>query len=144
MVAMPYILVNMVLEIFSWVLLCTTGAALLSKYPLTNRYLPAPVRKRRILAFLAQGLVLAVISVVPIRVVTRGGSTALAQPVFEVFFYIGFANVVVLTYQFLDKRFLRTTPKVLRRLVIAISAAVLTSAAAIGVFAAAVGLFVIR
>ena len=61
MVAMPYILVNLVLEIFSFILFCTTGAALLSKYSLTNRYLPARWRNRRTLAFVAQGLVCAVV-----------------------------------------------------------------------------------
>ena len=34
----------MVLEMFSLILICMTGAALLSKYPLTNRYLPAQLR----------------------------------------------------------------------------------------------------
>ena len=40
MVAMPFILVNLVLEIFSLSVFCMTSAALLSKYSVTNRYLP--------------------------------------------------------------------------------------------------------
>jgi len=142
MVAMPYILVNLVLEIFSFILFCTTGAALLSKYSLTNRYLPARLRNHRTLAFVAQGLVLSVLSMVVVLVVARGRPVfLLAQPVFELFFNIGVANSVVLTYQLLDGRWLLNTPKVPRRVLIALCAVVMTSAAAIAVLAAAVRLF---
>jgi len=73
MVAMPYILVNLVLEIFSFILFCTTSAALLSKYSLTNRYLPAQLRNHRTLAFIAQGMVVSVLSIVVVLVKARGG-----------------------------------------------------------------------
>ena len=142
MVAMPYILVNLVLEIFSFILFCTTGAALLSKYSLTNRYLPARLRNHRTLAFVAQGLVLSVLSMVVVLVVARGRPVfLLARPVFELFFNVGVANSVVLTYQLLDGRWLLNTPKVPRRVLIALCAVVMTSAAAIAVLAAAVRLF---
>src|SRR6266478_1545709 len=142
MVAMPYILVNLVLEIFSFIFFCSTGAALLSKYSLTNRYLPARLRNHRTLAFVAQGLVLSVLSMVVVLVVARGRPVfLLAQPVFELFFNVGVANSVVLTYQLLDGRWLLNTPKVPRRVLIALCAVVMTSAAAIAVLAAAVRLF---
>ena len=142
---MPYILVNLVLEIFSFILFCMTSAALLSKYPLTNRYLPAPLRNHRTRAFLSQGLVVSVLSIVVVLVKARGGPIFLvAQSIFEWFFNIGVANSVVLTYQFLDRRYLLNTPTVQRRLLIAICAVVMTSAGAIAVLAAAVGLFMFR
>jgi len=146
MVAMPYILVNLVLEIFSWILFCMTSAALLSKYSFTNRYLPAQLRTRKALAFVAQGLVLAVLSIVVVLVVARGRKPVfiVAQSVFEWFFNIGFVNSVALTYQFLDSRYFRSMPTVPRRLVFAIGAVVMSSAAAIAVFAGALKLFMFR
>lgn len=145
MVAMPYIVVNLVLELFSFVLFCMTSAALLSKYPLTNRYLPARLRNHRTLSFVAHGLVLSALSIAVLLVVARGRPVFLAaQFIFEWFFGIGVANSAVLTYQFLDRRYLLHTPKVLRRLLFAICAVVMTCAAALGVLGAAVRLFVIR
>jgi len=67
MVPMPYILVNIVLGRLSLILFCLTSAALLSQYPRANRYLPPQLRKERTLAFVAQALVLAVLSIVVVR-----------------------------------------------------------------------------
>ena len=145
MVAMPYILVNLVLETFSWILFCVTSAALLSKYTLANRYLPAPLRTRRMLAFLAHGLLLSVLSMGAAVVVARGGPVFISsQFLFELFFYMGVANSMVLTYQFLDRRVLRNAPRVSRRLLIALCAFLMPSAAAIAIYVTAVRLFVIR
>lgn len=145
MVAMPYILVNMVSDVLSLILFCMTSAALLSKYRVTNRYLPAQLRNHKILAFVAQGLVLLVLSIVVVHVTARGRTAfIIARFIFELFFYIGFANSVVLTYQFLDGRYFLNTPKVQRRLSIGTCAVVITSAAFIAVAIAVVGLFTIR
>ena len=145
MVAMPFILVNLVLEIFSLIVFCMTSAALLSKYSVTNRYLPAQVRDHRTLAFVAQALLLFVLSIVVVLVLARGRNVFIVeQSIFEWFFYMAFANSVVLTYQFLDRRHLRNTPKILRRLLMAIGAVVMTAAAAITVLAGAVKLFMMR
>jgi len=145
MVAMPFILVNLVLEIFSLIVFCMTSAALLSKYSFTNRYLPARVRDHRTLAFVAQALLLFVLSIVVVLVLARGRNVFIVeQSIFEWFFYVAFANSVVLTYQFLDGRYLRNMPKILRRLLMAIGAVVMTAAAAITVLAGAVKLFMMR
>jgi hypothetical protein len=145
MVAMPYILVNMVSDVLSLILFCATSAALLSKYPWTNRYLPAQLRNHRILAFAAQGLVLSVLSIGVVFAMGSGRTTFLfARFIFGLFFYVGFANSVVLTYQFLDGRYFLKTPKIQRRLLIATCAVVMTSAAAIAVAIALVGLLTIR
>jgi len=145
MIPMPYILVNMVLETFSLILFCSTGAALLSKYPLTNSYLPGKLRTHRIRAFVAQGLVLSAISIVV--VLAAPGNAAgyiFTRFLFSCFFYVGLANSIVLTYQLLDGRCLLNMPKVRRRLLIVLCAVVMPSAAIIAVIVAVVGLFTIR
>ncbi len=71
MIAMPYIVVNMVLGILSLMFFCVTSAALLSKYPSANRHLPAQLRRSRSLAFVANGFMLSVLSIVVVLVVKR-------------------------------------------------------------------------
>jgi hypothetical protein len=145
MIPMPYILVNMVLETFSLILFCTTGAALLSKYPLSNSYLPGKLRTHRIRAFVAQGLVLSAISIVVVLVAPgNAAGYVFTRFLFSCFFYVGLANSIVLTYQLLDGRYLLNVPKVRRRLLIVLCAVVMPSAAIIAVIAAVVGLFTIR
>ena len=145
MVAMPYILVNIVLGKLSLIFFCITSAALLSKYPLANLYLPARLRNRKILAFVAHGLVLLVLSIVVVLVMARLRKTFIYSVfIFELFFYIGFVNSVVLAYQFLDKRYFLNTPKVQRRLLIAIFSVVMTAVPVIVVIIAVYGLFIIR
>lgn len=140
MVAMPYIVVNIVADLLSLMLFCVSSAALLSKYELISRYLPAQWRSHRTLVFVAHVLVLAVLSMIVVRVTTRGT----ARFIFEMFFYIGFANSVVLTYQFLNARYFHNIPKVQRRLLIGACAAVTTSAAVFAVTTSVVALFAIR
>ena len=145
MVAMPYILVNIVLGILSLILFCITSAALLSQYPRANRYLPPQLRKKRTLAFVAQALVLAVLSIVVVRGWTglRNGFIY-SSHIFDVFFYIGLINSVVLTCQFLDARFFLNTPTVQRWLLIGMVSVAMISLSAIVVLTAVVGLFIIR
>lgn len=145
MVAMPYILVNIVLGILSLILFCITSAALLSQYPRANRYLPPQLRKKRALAFVAQALVLAVLSIVVVRgwAGLRNGFIY-SSHIFDVFFYIGLINSVVLTCQFLDARYFLNTPKVQRLLLIGMVSVAMISLSAIVVLTAVVGLFIIR
>jgi len=135
MVPMPYILVNIVLDRLSLILFCITSAALLCQYPRANLYLPAPLRNRKTLAFVAQALVLAALSMVVVR-----GRARLV----DLFFYIGLVNSVVLTYQFLDARMFLNTPRIQRRLLIGMMSVVTISISAIVVLTAVVGLFTIR
>jgi len=145
MIPMPYILVNMVLETVWLILFCTTGAALLSKYPLTNSYLPGKLRNHRIRAFVAQGLVLSAISIVVVLVAPgNAAGYVFTRFLFNCFFYVGLANSIVLTYQLLDGRYLLNMPRVRRRLLIVLCAVVMPSAAIIAVIVAVVGLFTIR
>lgn len=146
MVAMPYILVDMVLNILSLIFFCITSAALLSRYTSANRYLPAQLRNQKTLAFVAQGLVLSVLSIAVVLVSARvrNVSYILSPFIFELFFCLGVINSVVLSYQFLDRRYLLNTPKVQRRLLIAIISVVMTSVPVIAVVTAVVGLFIIK
>jgi hypothetical protein len=145
MVAMPYILVNLVLEILSLILFCTTSTALLSKYRWTDRYVPQRLRNHKTLVFVAYGFVLSVLSLAVLPVVARGRAVFITwQFVFELLFFAALANSVVLTYQFLDGRFLRNAPKVQRRLWIALGAVVMPFAAAIAVVGVVIRLFMIR
>ena len=77
MVAMPYIVVNAVLSLISLILLALTGAALLSKYSWANGYLPARWRGRRLVAFLAHGLVLSLLLIV---LVSYARDTSVPRP----------------------------------------------------------------
>src|SRR6185503_14552079 len=105
MVAMPYILVNLVLESLALILFWVTSAALLSKYSVTNRYLPAVLRTPRPIAFVAHGLVVLTLSLAILLIVARGGPVFIvAQSTIEFLCYIGLANSVVLIYQSLDGR----------------------------------------
>lgn len=145
MIAMPYIAVNIVLDILSLTFFCMTSAALLSAYPFANRHLPAQLRNRRTLAFVAHGLVLSVLSIVVVLVAARRRNAYISSFfVFELFFYIGLINSLVLAYKFLDRRYFLSTPKIQRRLLIAICSVVMTFVPVIAVIAVVVRLFIIR
>ena len=145
MVAMPYILVNIVFGRLSLILFWITSAALLSQYRQTNRYLPAPLRTPRAVAFVAHALVLAVLSLVVMSAWVRLGRGFLySSSIFDLLFSIGLINAAVLTYQFLDARYFLNTPKVRRRLLIGTVSVVTISVLAIVVVTAVVGLFIIR
>jgi len=145
MVAMPYILVDIVLGILSVLFFSITSAALLVRYPSANRYLPARLRKERALAFIAQWFVLSVFSIAVVLVIARIRNGSIFSPfIFDLFFFLGLINSVVLIYQFLDKRYFLNTPKAQRRLLITILAVVMTSVPALAVLTAVVALFIIK
>jgi len=64
--------------------------------------------------------------------------------VFDVLFFIGALNSAVLAYQFLDKRYFLSMPKVPRRLLIALCSTVVTGVPLLAVVIAVVGLFIIK
>ena len=145
MVAMPYILVDIVLGMLSLMFFSLSSAALLSRYPTAGRYLPARLRDRRAVAFLAHGLVLSVLSVVAAFLVARLRNTGFYSPfLFDLFFCIALVNSVVLAFQFMDKRYLLSTPKLQRRLLLGTLSVVMTFVPAVAVIVAVVGLFTIR
>ena len=145
MIAMPYILVDIVLSKLSLIFFCITGAALLCRYPWSNLWLPAQLRNRKVLAFVAHGLVLSVLSIVVIHVVARLGHLPTFSPrIYDWFFSIGLIISMVLVYQFLDTRYFQNTPRAPRRLLIGILSLVMTVVPALVVVTAVVGLFVIR
>jgi len=146
MVAMPYILVNIILDLFSLALFSMTSVALLSRSRFADRWLPAQLRGRRTLTLIVtQGLVLVGLSIVAMWVVSRLRHVYIfSLPVFDVLFFIGAVNCVVLAYQFLDERCFLGMPKVPRRLLIALCSTVVTGVPLLAVVTAAVGLFVIK
>jgi hypothetical protein len=146
MVAMPYILVNIVLDVFSLVLFCMTSVALLSGPRLARFWLPAQLRQRRAPTLIVtQGSVLTVLSIVAMWVVSRLRYVHIfSLLVFDVLFFIGALNCVVLAYQFLDERCFLSMPKVPRRLLIALCSTVVTGVPLLAVVTAVVGLFVIK
>ena len=145
MVPMPFILVNIVLDRLSVILFCITSAALLSRYPRANRYLPPQLRRKRTLAFIAQAFVVAVLSIVVVRGSARLTSGSIdSSTIVDLFFYIGLINSMVLTCQFLDARYFLNTPKVQRRLLIGMVSVVVVSLSAVVVLTAVFGLFTIR
>jgi hypothetical protein len=146
MVAMPYFLVNIVFDIFSMVLFCATSVALLSRSRFVGLWLPARFRERTTLALIVtQGLVLSVLSLVAWRVVARLRYVKIFSILlFDVLFFIGVLNSVVLAYQFLDQRCFLSMPKIRRRLLIALCSAVMTCVPLFAAVTAMVGLFVIK
>jgi len=146
MVAMPYILVNIVLDIFALVLFCTTSVALLSGSRFARRWLPSQLRQRQTLTLLVtQALLLAVLSIVAMPVVTRLRYVSLfSLLLFDVLFFIGALNCMVMAYQFLDARCFRSMPKLRRRVLIALCSAVVTCVPLLAAVTAIVGLFIIR
>lgn len=141
MIPMPYILVNIVLDELSLLFFCITTAALLSKWPLANLWLPVPMKNRKTLAFVAHALVLIVI----VRVMARWWRGFLFSPfISDILTCIGLINSVVLAYRFLDKRYFLNMPKVQRRFLLAIFSLVMTFVPFLAVVTAMVGLFVIK
>jgi len=145
MIAMPYILVDIVFSKLSLILFCTTSAALLSRWSFANLWLPAQLRNRRILAFVAHGLVLSVLSMIAVPIIARIGNVSTFSPsISDSFFSIGLINSVVLAYQFMDKRYFLNTPKLQRRVVIAVLSLVMVVVPAFAVVIAVIGLFIIK
>jgi hypothetical protein len=141
---MPYVLVNIVLDMLSLVFFCLTSAALLSRYAFANRWLPR-VRHRRPAAFVAYALALSVLLIIAARVTGRLRNVdVLSVPLHDVFLYIGVVNSVVLIYQAMDRCCFLNTPRLQRRLLLVVMSVVMTVVPVIAVIAAVFGLFIIR
>ena len=145
MVAMPYILVNIVSDILSVLYFCLTTAVLLSKYPVTNRYLPPFLRRRRVVAFVVHTLLLIGLLTLGVFVTDTLRNVHLGSLfIFELLFLIGFAQSLVLAYQFLGKRLFLHMPNVSRHILIALCSVVMVSVPVLAVMAVVVNVFVIR
>jgi hypothetical protein len=145
MVAMPYILVNIVLDALSLLFFSLTSAALLSRSAFATSWLPPALRQRRAAAFVAYALMLALVLIAAARVM--GGFRSLyvlSVPIYDVFLSIGAVNSMVLIYQAMSKRWLLNTPALQRRLLLTIMSVVMTFVPVIAVVIAVFGLFVIR
>lgn len=145
MIAMPYILVDIVFSKLSVIFFSITSAALLSRYPSANIWLPARVRNRRTLAFVAHGLVLLVLSIVAVRVTAKiANIPTYSSRISDSLFFIGLINSLVLAYLFMDKRYFLNTPKLKRRLLIATFSLVMVLVPAFAVIVVLIGLFIIK
>ena len=69
MIAMPYIVVDIVFSGLSPLFFSITSAALLSRHPFANLWLPARIRNRRIFALAANALALSVLSLAAVHVI---------------------------------------------------------------------------
>jgi hypothetical protein len=141
MVAMPYILVNIVLGGVALIFFCVTSAALLSRYPAGNFYLPRQLRDRKAIAFVIQALVITALS----SVALLASGIRLSSPYLsDALFFIGLVNAVILAYGFMDRRYFLNTPTLPRRLLIGTFSVVAAFVPTFAVVIAVVGLFVIR
>ena len=145
MIAMPFILVGIVLAILSFILFCVTSAALLARCPRAGFYLPAQVRERRGLAFVAHALVLAAILFLALQVAGRLWYVNLFSAwVGDALFCVVLVNSAVLLYPFLEKRYLLDKPKLRRRLLLGVLSVVVTLVSGVAVIVALTVAFVIR
>ena len=133
MVAMPYILANIVLGVLSWLLFCVTSAALLSKY--------ASLGSRRVRAFLAH---LAALLLTSVAVGHLAELRTSSPDVSDTLFFVALANAIVLAYQFMDRRYFLAMSRVPRALLLGSFSVLATCAAAFAMVTAVVGLTVIR
>lgn len=139
---MPYVLVNIVLDIVSLTVFCVTSAMLLSRSRLAGLVLPAPVRQQKAVAFVAHALPLSLLAMIIFK---RFRSVDIfSLPISEWLFYVGFINSVILAYQFMNKRYFLGMPKLQRRLLMAVFSIVMTSMSAIALITVVFGLFIIR
>ena len=140
MIAMPYILVNIVLGMISSLLFGVTSAALL-----TALCLRAQPRARRMLAFAALTLGFSVLPIAVVRVLERVRHAYVSpQPFYDLAFCVGLFNSVVLIYRFSSKRYLRNMPKVRRCVVLGALSVLATIVPAFAVVAAVFMLCTIR
>ena len=145
MVAMPYILVSIVSNLLSLFYFSLTSAALLSKYPAPTRFLPLVLRRRRALSFLTYSLILIGLLSVGVYFTDALSGVHIGEFfIFELLFYVAFANSLVLAYQFLSKRLFLRMSSAWRRPLITLCSLVLVSVPVIAVSAAVVKIFIIR
>jgi hypothetical protein len=138
---MPYILVNIVLGIVALIFFCVTSAALLSRYPAGNFYLPRQLRSRKAVAFVAQAVAIAALS----SIALLASGMRLSSPYLsDALFFIGLVNAVILAYGFMDRRYFLNTPALPRRVLIGTFSLVVAFVPTLAVVIAVVGLFLIR
>lgn len=141
MVAMPYILVDIVLGFVSLTVFSVATAALLARYPSTGFYLPPRIRERKAIAFVAHAALLCVAVIIGAKL----AGIRLASPdLSDVLFFVGLFNAVILAYQFIDRRYFLGTPQLPRRMLIATVSLLVTLIPALALVVTVVGLFVIR
>jgi hypothetical protein len=143
MVAMPYILVNIVLDRLSIIIFCITSAALLYKHPFAKIYLPAQLKSRHKLSFAVHTLFIAVLSVVTAQILARAANKY-SLYIFDIYFCIGFINSAVLVYRFLDRRYFLHRPRIQRRLIIGALSVAMISILVIAVDIVVIALFIIK
>lgn len=143
MVAMPYILVDIVLAILSAIFFGATSAALASRWLLADFGVSA--RNRRLLASVMHGLWLLVLSIVAVRVMPRFRNASIGPVlVTDLFFFVGLMNFAALAYLFMDKRCFLNRPRLQRRLVLGIVSVVMAVVLVVAMVIVVTGLFIIR
>ena len=144
MVAMPYIMVVIVANLLSLFYFCLTSAALLSKYPATTNFLPSVFRRHRALSFLTYSLVLLGLLSLGVYFTDTLRNVHIGKLfIFELFFYVAFANSLVLAYQFLNRRLFPRMRTVPRRLLVALCSLVMVAVPVFAVSTAVVKIFII-
>ena len=142
MVAMPYILVNLVLSGVALVLFSVTTAALLVGLPAAKRNLLT--RTRRVLVFLALAAALAGLVIGVLQVLARVVHGFYPLSVFETLFCVALVNAMVLAYRYLSKRWFRTVSAVPRGILIGAISIVVVLVPALAILIASYALFLIR
>lgn len=88
---------------------------------------------------------LSVVSILAVLLFAKWRNTRIFSPfLFDVFFCVGLVNSVVLAFQFMQKRYFLSVPKLRRRLLLGTLSIVVTFVPAVAVVVAVVGLFTIR
>jgi len=136
MIAMPYIVVVIVLDMLSVPFFSLTTTALLYRLALVRKHMPGWLSARAWVSFAVPALLLTALALA-LRLIAGTG-------VFPIYAYVGFANSLVLVYLFLNKRCFLRSPRALRGILNALLSATITTAAVAVVQLIVVALFVIR
>lgn len=136
MIAMPYIVVVIVLDMLSVPYFSLTTTALLLRLAFVRKHLPGWLSARAWVSFTVPALLLTALAL-GLRLIAGTG-------VFPIYAYLGFANSLVLAYLFLNKRCFLRSPRALRRILNALLSAAITTAAVAVVQLIVITLFVIR
>lgn len=140
MVPMPYILVNIVLDYIAFVLVCVTGAMLVDRR-FVSRYVASIAGRVLFVAVLASLIALLAWAVsFALQRYTHISRVTL----FDVCFYVGTFNTIVLVYGFMNRRWFLHRPRALRRVLIAALSIVATLVPVFVVVTVVTALFVIK
>jgi hypothetical protein len=90
MIPMPYILVNIVLDILSIPFFSLTIAALFYRHPLAKKYLPERIATRAWLSFTVLVFLITVLATATAHLLAK------TDTIFSAFFYTGLVNSLVL------------------------------------------------